>query len=263
MFFPEISENFAINFRGLLGEDWALDRTGLIFYHWKQQSLCQWVKENSIWNGGWGVSPISAEQVEPRPYVQEEDPCLSEQDQSLAHLEPMSTMYPPQLFSISMLSSVKLHNSLPVLSVMRLILSALGTFWQATFVTEQESTITLLLRGQIIEKVGTLQTHSALTPVWSWCDSARNRCSLLQSFSCETWKHCLRHSVPHSAFFNRQSRQGAELSDLPESTQEVTHLGIKNGLWSSAFQHSFQPVSLFWREISIPFTFLWPPCFCL
>lgn len=124
-------------------------------------------------------------------------------------------------------------------------------------------------RNIAIEKAenrGSWDFADPLTSAWSWCDSASNSCSLLQSFSCKTLKHCLRHSkensVPHSAFFNRQSSQGAELSDLPESTQEVTHLGTKNGLWLSAFQHSFQSVSLFWREISIPFTFLWPPCFC-
>lgn len=81
----------------------------------------------------------------------------------LAHLELMSTMYPPQLFSISMLSSVQLHYSLPALSVVSLILLALGTFWRVTYVTEQEGTVGMLLRGQITEKVGTLQTHSALT----------------------------------------------------------------------------------------------------
>lgn len=90
-----------------------------------------------------------------------------------------------------------------------------------------------------------------LTSAWRWCDSS-DSCSLLQSFSCETLKHCLRHSkedsVPHNAFFNRQSSQGAELSDLAESTQEVTHLGIKYRLWSSAFQHSFQFVSCFEKK---------------
>lgn len=38
MFFPKISKSFAANLRGLMGEDWVLGRTGLI-YDGKGKSL--------------------------------------------------------------------------------------------------------------------------------------------------------------------------------------------------------------------------------
>lgn len=141
-----------------------------------------------------------------------------------------------------MLSSVKLHNCLTVLSVMRLILSALGTFWQATFVTEQEITITLLLSGQIIEKVGTLQTHSALTPAWSWCDSARNRCSLLQSFSCETWKHCLRHSVH---FLIDRAAKAQNLVTYPRAPRKSHTWESRTGSDLLPFNRASNPLACF------------------
>lgn len=196
-----------------MGEDWVLDRTGLVFYCWKQETLCWWVTGNHIQNWDWRVSPISAEDSEPPPYVPEDDPRLSEEGQTLANLGPLPTTYPPQFFSVFMLSSVKLHHSLPVLSVTSLILFSLGTFWQVAYVTEWEDTVTLLLWGQLTEKVGTLQSHPAPTFVWSWCDSASKSCSLLQSFSCETLKNSLTllkgEQVPRSAFFGWQGSQGA------------------------------------------------------